>query len=157
MSNIRIKPQFSVVAHSADMVELKHGVWNSFSHLLNDDNKEGVLAKIILGLQAQCNLPDVAKNAGVSRSKVEAVLDYLQQLGVLQSKSESFIDYYVDDVASSLKQAGKTVYDVTMPVVLIGDEKLVSELQVKLRSLLNVQITYDSTLFLELEQVPQRS
>ncbi len=152
MNTIRIKPQYSIVAHSADMVELKHGVWNSFSHLLNDENKEGVLAKIILALHAQLSPAEIATIAKVSRSKVEAVLDYLQQLNVLQAKQGSFIDYYVEDVASSLKQAGKTRYEVSTPVVLIGDERLSQKIQEQLANLLTVEISYDTELFSQIEQ-----
>jgi bacteriocin biosynthesis cyclodehydratase domain-containing protein len=152
MEKIKIKPQFSVVAHSQDMVELKYGVWNSISHLLNDENKEGILASILLGLQAQLSPSEISNDVQVSRSKVESVLDYLQQLGVLQAKSESFIDHYIDNVASSLKQPGRAFYEISMPVVLIGDESLSQRIKAQLTRLVSVEVVHDTALFSEIEQ-----
>lgn len=153
MSDIKLKPQFSVVVHSANMVELKQGVWNSFAHLLCDENNENILAKILLGLQANKTPSEIASDAKISRSQVESALDYLQQLGVLQSKAESFIDHYIENVASSLKPAGKTDYTALAPVILIGDKEISAKISEKITNLLPAKITYDNTLFTRLESI----
>lgn len=151
MENIRIKPHFSTIVHNANMVELRHGVWNSLSHMLNDENEEGMLAKIILGLQNQTTPSDIAKNIGTSRSKVESVLDYLQQLGVLQSKSESFIDYYVDNVIPTLRKPEQFHYQVSLPIVYVGDQYINQKIADALKTLIDVEII-DGTLLWELVQ-----
>jgi thiazole/oxazole-forming peptide maturase SagC family component len=147
MDNIRIKPHFSTIVHDPDIVELRQGVWNSVSHLLQDENKEGILAKVILSLNKQLTPNDIAKKVGINRSQVESILDYLQQLGVLQSKAESFIDYYVDNIASTLRQAGKFKYQISMPVVLLGDPYLCKQISEQLGSLLEIEMTDVSALW----------
>lgn len=124
MEKIRIKPQFSTIIHSLNMVELRQGVWNSVSHMLNDENEEGILAKIVLALTKQSTPAEIATEVGISRSKVEMVLDYLQQLGVLQAKSESFIDCYMENAIPTLRRPGEFKAKISKPVVFIGDKEI---------------------------------
>lgn len=152
MEKIRIKPHFSIIVHSSNSVELRHGVWNSLSHMLNDENKEGILAKIILGLNEQLTSAEIANNIGVSRSKVESVLDYLQQLGVLQAKSESFIDYYVENIIPTLRRPGQFKYQVSMPVVFIGDQYINRKIHEQLGELLDIEVIDDSSLWALIEK-----
>ena len=39
---LRIKRQYSIVAHSPDVVELRHGVWNPISHTLTDESDPAI-------------------------------------------------------------------------------------------------------------------
>lgn len=137
MESIRIKPNYSAIIHSPDMVELRQGVWNSVSHLMRDDSAEGVLANIILGLHEQCTPADISIKTGISRSKVESVLDYLQQLGVLQAKSESFIDYYVDNVIPAFRRPGQYKYQLNLPVVFLGDAFINNKIRQQLVSMID--------------------
>jgi bacteriocin biosynthesis cyclodehydratase domain-containing protein len=147
METIRIKPQYSTIVHNSNMIELRHGVWNSVSHMLNDENEEGILAKIVLGLNKQSTPAEIANNIGISRSKVESVLDYLQQLGVLQAKSESFIDYYVDNIAPTLRRPGQFHYQVSMPIVLVGDAYINKKIREQLDALLDIEMIDGSSLW----------
>jgi len=140
MEQIRIKPHFSCIVHTPDIVELRHGVWNSSSHMLNDESAEGILAKIILELNGKSNPAEIASDIGVSRSKVESVLDYLQQLGVLQRKSESFIDCYVDNIIPTLRRPGQYKCEITKPIVFVGDQYINQKITAQLDSLLEVEI-----------------
>lgn len=147
MENIRIKPYLSTIVHNENMVELRHGVWNSMSHMLNDENEEGILAKIILGLNEKRSPSEIAKHVGINRSKVESVLDYLQQLGVLQSKSESFIDYYINDLVPTLRRPRQFNYQASMPIVFVGDQHINKKIHEQLGTLLNVDVVEDSFLW----------
>lgn len=152
MENICIKPHFTTIVHNANMVELRHGVWNSMSHMLNDENGEGILAKIILRLTQKSTSTQIAQDLGINRSKVESVLDYLQQLGVLQSKSESFLDYYIENISPTLKRPGQLQYQVSTPIVLIGDQYINTNLHQQLKAILNIEIINDSSLWALLQQ-----
>lgn len=147
MENICIKPYFSLIIHNENSVELRHGVWNSMSHMINDENEEGVLAKIMLGLNEKSSPSEIAKQLGVTRSKIESVLDYLQQLGVLQSKSESFIDCYINDLLPTLRRPGQFQYKASLPIVFIGDSCINKKIHDQLKNLLNVEMIHDSTLW----------
>lgn len=147
MEKIRIKPRFSTIIHNQNMVELRNGVWNSVSHMLNDESEEGILAKIILGLNDQLDPADIAKNIGISRSKIESVLDYMQQLGVLQSKSETFIDYYVENVIPTLRRPGQFKYKISKSVVFVGDEYINKKIHTQLNELLDLDIEDGSSLW----------
>jgi len=48
-SNLRIKPQFSVIAHSSDVVELRYGLWNPASFTLEDETASGKLYRMLAG------------------------------------------------------------------------------------------------------------
>jgi len=152
MDTIRIKPHYSIIVHNSNMVELRHGVWNSASHMLNDENEEGILAKIMLGLNKQSTPAKIASDIGINRSKIESVLDYLQQIGVLQAKSESFIDCYVDTFVPTLKQPEKFNYSVSMPIVLIGDAYINSKIQSQLSSLVDIEVIDDPLLWSLIQQ-----
>ena len=43
----RIRRHFSVIGHSDDVVEVRHGVWNPVSHTLRDDSGSGSLFRIV--------------------------------------------------------------------------------------------------------------
>lgn len=146
MNQIRIKPHYSTILHDADKVEFRQGVWNSMSHILTDENHEGKLAKIIMGLAQQLTPAEIVKEMDVNRSKVESVLDYLMQLGVLQNKPESFIDFYVSYYVPSLKRPGKVFYEVSTPIVLLGNEIINAQIQLQLKKL-GLQVETDDQLF----------
>ena len=42
MPNVRLKRHYSLIAHSPDTVELRHGVWNPTSVTLTDDTSKKV-------------------------------------------------------------------------------------------------------------------
>jgi bacteriocin biosynthesis cyclodehydratase domain-containing protein len=140
MNQIRIKPYFSAIVHNPNWVELRQGVWNAVSHMLQDESEEGILAKVILGLMANSTVKEIAENINVSQSKVENVLDYLQQLGVLQSRAENIIDYYIDNLVPTLRRPGKMHYPITMPVVLVGDTFITQVIQQQLKLIAEIEM-----------------
>lgn len=153
MDTIRIKPVYSVVVHSPNTVELRQGVWNSVSHMLNDEKEDNILAEIVLGLKAQLPLPDISKNLGISRAKVESVLDHLHQLGVLQTGAESFLDYYVENYIPSLRSTLYNKYKIQMPVVLLGDIDLVQQIKKQLSVINEIEIIEDESYWSQLKNI----
>lgn len=127
--NLRIKKHFSVIAHDENTVELRHGVWNHYSHTLVDENKKGCLFKMILQLDGKCSASEISKNLGVSRSELESLLDHLQRLGVLETNASSAFQRYFDTVMPVLANpASLSELKIKFPVLLIGDRLLVRQI-----------------------------
>jgi thiazole/oxazole-forming peptide maturase SagC family component len=147
MDKFRIKPYFSTIIHNPNMVELRYGVWNCISHLLNDENEEGILSKIILRLNGQFTPAEIADELEISRSKIESMLDYLLQFNVLQVHSESFFDYYVENLIPTLKRPNQINYQASMPVIFLGDNIINYKIRAQLEEILNIEMIEDPILW----------
>ncbi|GLX04049.1 TOMM precursor leader peptide-binding protein [Microbispora sp. NBRC 16548] len=112
--NVRIKPSFSIVAHDADTVELRHGVWNVRSYTLTDHARTGRLYGLLRGLDGTASRADVAKANGVTRAEVEALVDHLDQLGVIARAPETALDSYLESTGAYTTEAP------VPPVVVLG-------------------------------------
>jgi bacteriocin biosynthesis cyclodehydratase domain-containing protein len=117
---LRIKRQYSVVVHGPDVVELRCGVWNPISFTLRDESGAGYLYRLIRGLDGSVSSRDLSKREDVPRTEVEALIDHLDQLGVLESTSASAFDYYLDTLVPTLSGAMPQVQ--SRNVLLLGDE-----------------------------------
>lgn len=116
--NVRIKPSFSVIAHDADTVELRHGVWNVRSYTLIDHARTGRLFNLLSGLDGTTSRADVAKANGVTRAEVEALVDHLDQLGVISHAPETALDGYLESTGSYTAETPAT------PTVVLGSGPL---------------------------------
>ncbi|GII60439.1 hypothetical protein Skr01_05240 [Sphaerisporangium krabiense] len=112
--NVRIKPSFSVVAHDADTVELRHGVWNVRSYTLTDHARTGRLYGLLTGLDGTTGRAEVAKANGVTRAEVEALVDHLDQLGVIARGPETALDAYIENAGAYVAEAPAP------PIVVLG-------------------------------------
>ncbi|MFF5207635.1 TOMM precursor leader peptide-binding protein [Streptosporangium sp. NPDC000396] len=116
--NIRIKPSFSVVAHDADTVELRHGVWNVRSYTLTDHARTGRLYGLLSGLDGSTGRAEVAKANGVTRAEIEALVDHLDQLGVIARGPETALDAYIESTGAYVAETPAP------PVVVLGGAAL---------------------------------
>lgn len=99
---MRLKRYFSVIRHTANNIELRHGAFNAVSHYLDDEGGDGTLGAIVAALDGR-DLNDVARQANVPRSAVESVIDHLIQIGAVEDGPASAIDAYYDTVIPSLR------------------------------------------------------
>jgi len=126
-TNPRIMRQYSVVAHNRNIVELRAGVWNPVSFTLTDEAGSGNLFRILTKLDGSASSAGIAKALDVPRSDVEALIDHLDQLGVLESGANSALDYYLDNIAPTL--AREPSPKPSHPVLLLGDPELTDEFE----------------------------
>lgn len=105
--NIKIKPYFSVIAHTPDVVELRSGVWNHVSYTIQDDTNSGALYKFIKALNGSLSLSEIAKSLGMPRSEAEGIVDHLMQLNVLETEASTAFDYYTDIYTPAFKSKEK--------------------------------------------------
>src|SRR6266568_2074308 len=96
--NLRIKRQYSIIGHSPDIVELRHGVWNPISFTLNDESESGHLFNLLTHLDGSLSPLELARAENVPQAEVEALLDHLIQLGVVEASSSNPLDYYLDNI-----------------------------------------------------------
>ncbi|MEU1146612.1 TOMM precursor leader peptide-binding protein [Streptomyces sp. NPDC005863] len=97
---VRIKSVYSVVPHDRDTVELRSGVWNPQSITLVDHSGAGRLSTLVSGLDGTRDRAELAKEAGVTRTELEALIDHLDQLAVLEHGPSSALDAFLDRTAS---------------------------------------------------------
>lgn len=128
MTNLRIKRQYSIIAHSPDLVELRYGVWNPISFTLTDQTNSGKLFRLLDRLDGSLSPSQIAKEENVSHEEVQALVDHLVQLGVIESNVSNPLDHYLDNFAPGSRGAGKEMAD-DLAVVLLGDPELASQIK----------------------------
>jgi len=95
---LRLKRHYSIVAHSPDDVELRYGVWNPLSFTLADETKSGHLLRLVTRLDGSLTPAQLAHEENVPRGEVEALIDHLLSLGVLEPEASNSLDHYLDDI-----------------------------------------------------------
>lgn len=119
---MRLKRYFSLIRHTENTIELRHGAFNAVSHFLDDEGGDGTLGKIAAALDG-ADLAEVARKTGVKRSAVESVIDQLVQIGAVEDGPESSIDAYYDTVIPSLRDH-ESRFAPVQGVLLLGDAEL---------------------------------
>ncbi|SRR6266849_5365204 len=121
MGNLRLKRHYSIIAHSPDVAELRYGVWNPVSFTLTDDSASGHLFRILSRLDGRFSVAEIAAAEGIPQSDVEAVVEQLTELKLLEDQSTHALDYYLDHmVPNLLAHEGKNKASPSS-VVLFGD------------------------------------
>jgi thiazole/oxazole-forming peptide maturase SagC family component len=126
--NLRIKRHYSIIAHSPDVVELRYGVWNPISHVLTDDTESGHLFNLVSALDGSSSARELALQEKVSQEEVEALLDHLIQLGVVESGPSNVLDHYLDNIVPTLGRFAARS-PTARSAVLFGDPALTGEIK----------------------------
>jgi len=130
--NPRIRPHFSVIAHSPDLVELRYGVWNPVSFTLRDDSASGTLARLAYRLDGTASAERIAKEEQVSIGEVERLTEELEEVGALETGPRNVVDALLQRVPGSGGGIGGSP-DVR-PLDIISDADTGSQLRCLLRS-----------------------
>src|SRR5206468_2737440 len=124
----RLKRHYSVVAHSPDVVELRHGTWNAVSFTLSDDSGTGALLRLIGRLDGTHSAGEIAVAEGVPEAEVKALLEELERLGALEDGSQHALDYHLDHVIPNLAPYSQRRGEQATAVVLLGDAGITGEI-----------------------------
>jgi bacteriocin biosynthesis cyclodehydratase domain-containing protein len=119
----RLKRHFALIAHDPNVVEIRNGVWNVASYTLNDEKKTGKLFALLDGLDGTISAADLARREQVPRSEIEALIDHLIQLDIVEFGPSTSFDYYVDQFASPLVFHHDRS-ELDREVAIVGDEAL---------------------------------
>ena len=114
---LRLKRHLSIIAHSPDVVELRHGVWNPESYTFRDDAGSGRLFRIMKRLDGTAAPSQIAREEDVPLEDVEGLIDHLQTLGVLESSAATALDHYIDTVVPWRSDGARSMQTST----LLGD------------------------------------
>lgn len=126
-TRLRLKRQYSIVAHSDDVVELRHGTWNPVSFTLRDDSGAGALRGVIGRLDGTLSIGEIAAAEGVSRSEVDALVDQLTDLDLLEDGPTHALDYYLDHAVPNLLPYPGARPEGPRGVVILGTGGVASE------------------------------
>jgi len=121
--NYRIRPYFSVVAHSPDIAEIRYGVWNPTSCTLRDESNSGTLTRLLLRLDGTSSVNEIADSEHVATRDVEQLLERLNELGMLESASTNALDFVLERTPGA-SGAWVKPPDHPIPVAIIGDAEL---------------------------------
>ena len=119
--SVRLKKWFSIIPHTPDEVELRHGVWNPVSVTLTDDSRSGQLFRLLRRLDGSASLSTIASEEKVPRDEVEGLVDHLLNLGVAEIGPSSSLDYFLETTS---KVRDELRVQHLRRVVLLGDSPL---------------------------------
>lgn len=154
MKHYKIKPEFSIIKHSADQVELKYGVWNNFSYFMSDDNKEGRLSNLIEDLNGENSSKEIAKKNQTKRSEVESMIDHLMSLGVIEQGDNNILDHYLSNYSNLIpSQETLRTRDVVFLTDLENVEQLTKPLETLLGNAQNGSIHVSGSLYDRLQKI----
>ncbi|MCH0555575.1 MULTISPECIES: TOMM precursor leader peptide-binding protein [Streptomyces] len=137
--NPRVRKAFTVIGHSPDVVELRTGVWNPRSFTLTDETEGGKLFNIVSGLDGSLSRRDLAKREGVSRADVEAVVDHLYGLGVIEETPTGALDAYVEQVATIGAAAEAPRFADRL--LLLGDPRITEQIEAQSGGALRIPVS----------------
>lgn len=118
----RIKRHYSLVAHSADVVELRHGAWNAVTHTLADESASGRLLRLLRRIDGTFGAEQIAVLESVPLAEVEALLDHLSEIGVLEHGVGSALDFYAEHAARHLTGHVGTPAKEPAPPIIVSDD-----------------------------------
>lgn len=124
-STLRIKPHFSIIPHSAQQVELRCGVWNPTSFIVNAESCTNKLYPILKDLNGSLTVQEVANKHNISRIDVEGILDHLQQLEVLESSTSEIVQHYPDSFVENVPASIGKLENI----LIIGDDVVSREMK----------------------------
>lgn len=127
----RIKPAYSIVAHSPDIAELRYGAWNATSLTLRDETQSGSLTRLLLRLDGTLSADGVAAVEAVATREVDALIAQLADLDVIETAPSSALEMMLDRVRPVAD--GSAADWAPMPVALVGDDELAAEIVPLLR------------------------
>lgn len=138
----RVKPQFTVVAHDADLVELREGVWNATSITLADQGGGGRLLAVVDALDGTATVTEIAERAGVQVRDVQDVCGQLLNARALELSPSSALDHYL----SALMPANSVPVDAApapltdRTALVLGDGEIADQSYDHLRASLEVPV-----------------
>ncbi|WP_164003025.1 TOMM precursor leader peptide-binding protein [Pyxidicoccus caerfyrddinensis] len=125
---MRIKRHYALVAHSPDVVELRHGVWNPTSITLTDESGSGRLFRFLRQLDGTVAPRALGHAEGIPPAQIDEILDQLAQLDVLETGASHALDYYLDNIVPNLVPFEKPAAPVRPTVVVAGTPPLADQL-----------------------------
>ncbi|RAQ95898.1 TOMM precursor leader peptide-binding protein [Thermogemmatispora tikiterensis] len=154
----RLKPHFSLIAHSENIVELRSGVWNPVSVTLKDRSNQGKLLQALRRLDGQTTLKELARELDVPVQDLLQICASLDEFGALERGPTNVLDYYAALLATSLARPSTPQSALRTkqpePILVLGHgefaQRVLQELQASLNS--PVSLIEEAELLQELSE-----
>ncbi|XVQ15456.1 TOMM precursor leader peptide-binding protein [Spirillospora sp. CA-255316] len=117
----RVKRSFAVIGHSPNVVEFRHGTWNTVAHTVSDDSRSGRLLTLISALDGTSTPAELAALHRIEHDEIDALIAHLRGLGVLEDTPSTALDHYLDTHAAPLRAPQPPP---ARPVRVLGDADL---------------------------------
>jgi bacteriocin biosynthesis cyclodehydratase domain-containing protein len=116
-SGRRIGSNWTLVAHDADTVEFRTGVWNTRTLTIRDETASGKLWQLVRLIKDGHGRKEIADRTGARVGQVDDLLDRLTDLGIVSEGPRSVLDNYLLDAIS----LGEDYTQPTSRIVITGD------------------------------------
>ena len=130
----RVRPSFSVVAHSADVIELRRGVWNPVSITLTDKGGSGKLLRALELMNGESTLEEIAARTALTKDEADNLVSFLTRYDAIETKPGSALDYQLELVRETLGAGTETSLSIER-VVFLGGPGLAGEVAEQLAEL----------------------
>jgi bacteriocin biosynthesis cyclodehydratase domain-containing protein len=128
----RLRPSFSVIPHSPNVVELRRGVWNPISITLTDRTEAGKLARALELMTGELSMGEIVAQAGLSDAEDKELVSFLSRHNVIETKPGSAFDTILDVVRGTLV-GGESRLGADK-IVFIGDAEVTVDIMRQLDS-----------------------
>lgn len=133
-SRYRLRPSFSVIAHSADVVELRRGVWNPVSITLTDRSAAGKLYRALELMTGEQTLEEVAQQAQLTPREATNLVSFLTRHHAIETQPGSAFDSLLD-VSHATLASGLEARPRFDRVALLGPAELSEEIAAQLQDI----------------------
>ncbi|MBA3812425.1 MAG: TOMM precursor leader peptide-binding protein [Caulobacteraceae bacterium] len=116
----RLKRHYAIVAHSPDVVELRHGAWNATTHTLTDESESGRLLRLLRRIDGASGPDEIAAAEKAPLDEVEGLIGHLAELDLLETGAGNALDYLIEHATGHL--AGGVIAPTPTPPIVIGDD-----------------------------------
>lgn len=121
-SHPRIKSHYSMIAHSADEIEFRSGVWDPRSFLLEDQLQQGKLLSVLQFIDGKHSCQHIAEKTDLPVDVIDQVVTKLGEVNIVEHAPSNGLDYFLEEQLRRSKPA--TATPSVSKVTLIGDETL---------------------------------
>ena len=102
----RVRPSFSIVAHSPDVVELRRGVWNPVSITLTDRSASGKLFRALDLMTGEATLGEIAQRASLTKDEAKDLIGDLSRHDAVETEPGSAFDSQLSLYRDTLSEGG---------------------------------------------------
>lgn len=141
----RIKRHVVVIPHNENEVELKTGIWNATSLMLRDDKEDNTLSSIVIALNGEQSIGEIAQALDVSRSEIEGVIDHLGTVDMIEQAPANTMDYYLDMMPLLTVNREAKASNEALTVSFIGEAQIFELLQPSLAGVLTGDTLHNKT------------
>jgi bacteriocin biosynthesis cyclodehydratase domain-containing protein len=92
----KVRPSLNLVAHSADVVELRRGVWNPISITLTDRSGSGKLFRALEMMTGEATLGEIAERTHLTGDEAKSLIAFLSCHNAIETAAGSAFEFQLE-------------------------------------------------------------